>query len=117
MVLAGWLKSYSFTGGKGHQVAWQIEGAQKALLLRDLSERFDLTSDDDFPNLFHLACKGAGSSSKIFDSTIDKEVSEFWLMCTAELSLEGDRDGQLAMVHLVTSWAPKPSHDGGHALC
>jgi hypothetical protein len=107
MVLAGWLKCYSFTAGKGHQVVWHADGAQKGLLLKELCDQFNLTKSDDLPHFFHLACKGKRTPAGIPIPVIDDEVSAFWLMCVSELSLGEDGDGRLAMVHLVTSWAPE----------
>ncbi|MES2921525.1 MAG: hypothetical protein V4819_08265 [Verrucomicrobiota bacterium] len=106
MVIAGWLKGYGFTAGVGHQLIWRAEGAQKALLLKDLSDNFTLTEDDNSPLYFHMACKGLGLPHGIAFPPIEIEVSAFWLLCVGELGLEGDADGLLAMVHIVTSWGP-----------
>jgi hypothetical protein len=107
MVLAGWLKGYGFTAGVGHDLVWRTEGAQKALLLKDLSEKFALTEDDNSPLFFHMACKGLELPVGIAFPPIEIEVSAFWLLCVGELGLEGDADGLLAMVHIVTSWGPE----------
>lgn len=107
MVLADWLKSYSFTGGIGHQLVWRADGAQKSLLLKDLSEKFGLADFDNYPLYFHLACKGMSVPPGIAFAPIDIEVSAFWLLCAGELHLEGDGDGLLGLVHLVASWGPE----------
>lgn len=107
MVLAGWLKSYRFTAGIGHELEWRNVGAQKALLLKDLSDKFSLTEDDGSPLYFHMACKGISLPDGIVFLPIDIEVSTFWLLCVSELRLDGDGDGLLGMVHLVTSWGPE----------
>ncbi len=106
MVVAGWLKGYGFTAGVGHELVWRAEGAQKALLLKDLSEKFSLTEDDNSPLYFHMACKGLDLLPGIAFPAIGIEVSAFWLLCVGELGLEGDADGLLAMVHVVTGWGP-----------
>jgi hypothetical protein len=107
MVAAGWLKGYSFTAGVGHELTWRAEGAQKALLLKDLSDRFRLAEDDDTPLYFHLACKGLSLPEGIKFPVIEIEVCAFWLLCVDELGLDNDGDGLLAMVHIVTSWGPE----------
>ena len=107
MVLACWLKGYCFIGGVGHQLVWRTEGAQKALLLKDLSERFGLVDFDELPVLFHMACKGMETPPDISFPPIEIEVSAFWLLCVSELDLENDGDGLLAMVHIVTGWGPE----------
>ncbi|MES2437531.1 MAG: hypothetical protein V4584_00600 [Verrucomicrobiota bacterium] len=107
MVLAGWLKGYGFTAGVGHQLVWRTEGAQKALLLKDLAEKYHLTADDLAPLHFQTVCKGAALPLGISFPPIDIEVSAFWLLCVAELHLEGDGDGMLALVHIVSSWGPE----------
>lgn len=106
MVAAGWLEGYGFTAGAGHELVWRPDGAQNALLLRDLSDRFDLAEDDDTPLYFHMACKGMGLPPGIGFPPIEIEVSAFWLLCVGALGLEGDADGLLAMVHIVTGWGP-----------
>lgn len=106
MVLAGWLKGYGFTAGVGHELVWRKEGAQKAILLRDLGEKFSLADDDQSPLYFQMACKGIKLPQGILFPAIDIEVSAFWLLCVGELGLEGDGDGLLGMVHLVTGWGP-----------
>src|SRR6186997_1470451 len=90
MVLAGWLKSYCFTAGIGHELEWRAVGAQKALLLKDLSDKFSLTEDDGSPLYFHMACKGISLPDGIVFLPIDIEVSTFWLLCVSELRLDGD---------------------------
>lgn len=107
MVLAGWLKGYCFTAGIGHQLLWHADGAQKALLLKDLAEKFGLTDYDELPVYFHMACKGVGAPPDISFPRIDIEVSAFWLLCVSELELEEDADGLLAVVHIVTGWGPE----------
>ena len=107
MVLAGWLKGYGFTAGVGHELVWRAEGAQKALLLKDLSEKFALTEEDNSPLFFHMACKGLGLPPGVAFPPIGIEVSAFWLLCVGELGLEGDADCLLAMVHVVSSWGPE----------
>lgn len=106
MVVAGWLSGYCFTAGIGHQLVWQKEGAQKALLLKELSERFNLMDYDSAPLYFHMACKGMTFPHGNPFPPIEPEVSAFWLRCIDELGLEGDQDGLLGMVHLVTNWGP-----------
>ncbi|MES2661191.1 MAG: hypothetical protein V4689_21405 [Verrucomicrobiota bacterium] len=106
MVVAAWLNAYSFTSGVGYQLVWRTEGAQKALLLKDLGEKFGLTDDDEAPLHFHTACKGMKLPDGIVFQPIDIEVSAFWLLCINELGLEGDGDGILGMVHIVSSWGP-----------
>jgi len=106
MVAAGWLKGYGFTGGIGHELVWRAEGAQRALLLRDLCDKFLLTEDDNSPLYFHMACKGMNLPDGISFPSIDIEVTAFWLLCVGELGLEGDGDGLLGMVHIVNSWGP-----------
>lgn len=106
MVVAGWLKGYGFTAGVGHDLVWRTGGSQKALLLKDLSEKFALTEDDNAPQYFHMACKGLDLPPGITLPPIGIEVSAFWLLCVGELGLEGDADGLLAMVHVVTGWGP-----------
>jgi hypothetical protein len=107
MVLAGWLKGYGFTAGIGHDLVWRTEGAQKAILLKDVAEKFALTEDDNSPLFFHMACKGMALPEGVAFPQIDIEVSAFWLLCVSELGLEGDADGLLALVHIVTSWGPE----------
>ena len=107
MVLAGWLNSYTFAAGIGHQLVWRADGAQKALLLKDLSEKFSLAKYDELPLFFHMACKGMNTPADVPMPPVDIEVSAFWLLCISELGLDGDGDGQLALVHLVTSWGPE----------
>lgn len=107
LVAAGWLKGYAFTGGVGHELVWRAEGAQKALLLKDLSEKFSLMDFDNAPVFFHMACKGMSVPDGIVFPSIDIEVSAFWLLCVGELGLEGDADGMLGLVHLVTGWGPE----------
>jgi hypothetical protein len=107
MVLAGWLKGYSFTGGIGHELTWRTEGAQKAMLLKDLGDKYHLTEDDLSPHYFQMACKGMKLPPGIAFPPIDIEVSAFWLLCVGELGLEGDSDGMLGLVHIVTSWGPE----------
>jgi hypothetical protein len=109
MVIAGWLQSYGFTAGVGHQVTWRREGAQKAILLKDLGERFKLTEFDNYPLYFQLACKGIKGAEAIVFPPIPIETSAFWMLCVGELDLEGDGDGLLAMMHIVTSWGPGSS--------
>ena len=106
MVVAGWLKSYGFTAGVGHQVKWRPEGAQKAMFLRDLSLKFGLVDYDNSPLHFHMACKGLKLPLDVSFPPIDIEVSAFWLLCVGELGLDDDGDGLLGMVHIVTSWGP-----------
>ena len=112
MVLAGWLKGYGFTAGIGHEVVWRPEGAQKALLLKDVSDKFVLTEDDNSPTFFHMACKGMALPPGIVFPPIDIEVTAFWLLSVDELHLNGDADGLLAMVHIVTSWGPEAANPG-----
>ena len=112
MVLAGWLKGYRFTGGIGHELSWQTEGAQKAVLLKHLTDQFGLADFDELPQFFHLACKGMDTPPDISFPPIDIEVSAFWLLCVAELGLENDADGLLGMVHIVSSWGPGPDSRG-----
>ena len=107
MVLADWLRSYSFTGGTGHQLVWRADGAQKALLLKDLSGKFGLTGHDNYPLYFHMACKGLSLPPGIDFPPIDIEVSAFWLLCVEELDLDDDGDGLLGLVHLVSGWGPE----------
>lgn len=107
MVVARWLKGYSFTGGIGHELVWRAEGAQKALLLKDLSEKFALADDDHSPRYFDMACKGMSLPQAIAFPPLDIEATAFWLRCVGELGLQGDDDGLLGMVHLVTSWGPE----------
>ena len=107
MVLAGWLKSYAFTAGIGHQLVWRTEGAQKAILLKDVGEKFKLTDHDQAPLYFQMACKGMRLPPGIGFPTIDLEVAAFWQLCVGELGLEADGDGMLGMVHLVTGWGPE----------
>jgi hypothetical protein len=106
MVLAGWLKGYAFTAGVGHELTWRAEGAQKALLLKDLGEKYRLSEDDLSPLYFQMACKGMRLPDGVSFPVIDIEVSAFWLLCVGELGLEGDGDGLLALVHIVTGWGP-----------
>ena len=106
MVLAGWLKGYSFTAGIGHRLTWRPEGAQKALLLRDLAAKFNLPDSDNAPLHFHMACRGEKLPLDVTFPEISLEVSAFWLLCVGELGLDDDGDGLLGMVHLVTSWGP-----------
>ncbi len=107
MVLAGWLKGYRFTAGIGHEVVWRTEGAQKALLLKEVAERFSLTESDNAPLDFNMACKGIKRPDGAAFPSIDIETSAFWLLCVGELNLDTDPDGMLAMVHLVTGWGPE----------
>jgi len=107
MVLAGWLKGYGFTAGIGHQVVWRTEGAQKALLLKEVSESFLLTESDNAPLDFNLVCKGMRPPDGAAFPPVDIETTAFWLLCVEELGLDSDADGLLAMVHLVTGWGPE----------
>lgn len=107
MVLAGWLRGYAFTAGIGHELVWRTEGAQKALLLKDLGQRYRLTDDDQSPLYFQMACKGIKLPPGILFPTIDIETSAFWQLCVGELDLDGDGDGLLGMVHIVTGWGPE----------
>lgn len=104
MVVAGWLKRYAFTAGVGHELTWRTEGAQKAILLKDLGEKYHLTEDDLSSLYFQMACKGMPLPEGVSFPPIDIEVSAFWLLCVGELGLEGDGDGLLALIHIVTSW-------------
>ncbi len=106
MVLAGWLKGYSFTAGIGHRLTWRPDGAQKALLLRDLAAKFKLADSDNAPLHFHKACIGEKLPLDVTFPEISVEVSAFWFLCVEELGLADDGDGLLGMVHLVTSWGP-----------
>lgn len=106
MVVAGWLKGYAFTAGVGHELTWRTEGAQKAMLLKDLGEKYRLAEDDLSPLYFQMACKGMSVPDGVSFPPIDIEVSAFWLLCVGELGLEGDGDGLLALIHIVTSWGP-----------
>lgn len=106
MVLAGWLKGYGFTGGIGHELVWRTEGAQKALLLKDLAEKYRLTDDDLSPLYFQMASKGMALPTGIAFPNLDIESSAFWLLCVEELGLDGDGDGLLALAHIVTGWGP-----------
>lgn len=106
MVVAGWLQGYGFTAGSGHELVWRREGAQKAMLLKDLGERFRLAEFDNYPLYFQLACKGMKVPDGIVFPPIDIEVSAFWMLCVGELDLEGDGDGLLGMMHIVTGWGP-----------
>lgn len=117
MVLAGWLKSYAFTAGIGHELVWQADGAQKALLLKDLSDQFHLADCDESPAHFHMACMGRDTRSGVFVPELRTQVSAFWLRCVNELDLDGDGDGQLALVHLVTHWGPEAETSSAVALC
>jgi hypothetical protein len=106
MVVAGWLRRYAFTAGVGHELTWRTEGAQKAMLLKDLGERYHLAEDDLSPLHFQMACKGMNLPAGVSFPSIDIEVSAFWLLCVGELGLESDGDGMLALVHIVTGWGP-----------
>ena len=107
MVVAGWLKGYGFTAGLGHQLVWRTEGAQKALLLKDVADKFSLTDSDNAPLYFNMACKGIAPPEGVAFAPIDIETTAFWLLCVEELGLDADGDGLLAMVHLVTGWGPE----------
>jgi hypothetical protein len=107
MVLAGWLRGYGFTGGIGHELVWKTEGAQKALLLKDLAEKHGLTDNDLAPLYFQMACKGMALPTGFAFPGLDIEASAFWLLSIEELGLDGDGDGLLALVHIVTGWGPE----------
>lgn len=107
MVLAGWLKGYGFTAGIGHHLVWRTEGAQKALLLKDVADKFGLTDSDNAPLDFNITCKGLVPPDGMVFPRIDIETTAFWLLCVDELDLDADADGLLAMVHIVTGWGPE----------
>jgi hypothetical protein len=107
MVAAGWLKRYAFAAGLGHELTWRTEGAQKAMLLKDLGGKYQLAEDDLSPLYFQMACKGMTLPTGISFPVIDIEVSAFWLLCVGELGLDADGDGLLALIHIVTSWGPE----------
>lgn len=107
MVRVGWLEEYRFNAQSGHELVWRVDGAQKALLFRDLVERFGLANGGGRPLQFHLACKGVATSENDCFRPIEIEVRTFWLLCIAELGLSSDADGLLGVIHIVTSWSPE----------
>lgn len=107
MVMAGWLKGYAFTAGVGHELTWRTEGAQKAMLLKDLSDRFRLAENDLAPLYFQMACKGMKLPDGFFFTHLDIETTAFWMLCVGELKIDGDGDALLGMVHLVNGWGPE----------
>lgn len=106
MVLAGWLRSYGFMAGVGYGLAWSADGAQKALLLEDLSIRFELTSMKEGPVDFHRSCKEMILAGDRFVPPTEIAVASFWLTCISELGLDDDLEGQHALIDLVTRFGP-----------
>lgn len=108
MVEAHWLRGYRYIAGLGHEVMWLPEGAQKAVLLKDLGERYGLMDDDDAPCCFHLAAQGLAIPWEMTFPHISIEVSAFWLLCVGELKLGSDPDNLLGMMQIVAGWGPVP---------
>ena len=100
MVRAGWLHSHVFTEGKGHHLAWTPEGAKLAQGLKYIEAIYALHDRDDAPYLFYVACQ----EGRLVD--IAPEIAEFFRQCVADLWLYGDKDGLLALVHIINGWCP-----------
>jgi hypothetical protein len=112
LVRAGWVKRYEYTAEAGHELVWEPVGAQHALFLKDLSEKFALADFDLRPLYFYQACMGMPAPAGTSFPSIAREVCDFWLSCVRELELEGDGDGLLGLVQMVTHWGPDAASSG-----
>lgn len=106
MVGAGWLRSYAFTAGVGHHLAWHRGGAQHAVLLKDLAGKFGLADSEPAPLHFHMACNRMKMPAGVEMAEIDSPAREFWLQCVRALEFETDPEALYGMVHLVNGWGP-----------
>lgn len=105
MVLAGWLKAYRWTEGKGWHLVWSELGARKSRLLKMIIEAHSLLDDDRAAMAYDVVAKG-GSFEGLRWSGLDPELQRFWLECLEDF---GDRpegeDELLAYVHVIHGWA------------
>jgi len=116
MVAAGWLQNFTYTEGKGFHLGWKAEGAQRAILLRQIHGAFRLYENNGagiilFYKFAQGQSLGADSSPALegfWRRQAAKEVTEFCLECCKELSLSEEEDF-LVLIHIILEWAP----DGG----
>lgn len=107
MVQAGWLHSHTFTEGKGFHLNWTEAGAQRARLLHSIATAFRLNGHDYRPTVaFDKLAHGEHLPDYARSFELDPKVAALWRQSVEELSLHGDADGLLGMVHVVLSWAP-----------
>ncbi len=106
MVTAGWLTAYSVAPDGLHQLEWKREGAQNAMLLKDLGGKFGLRDGAGAAKHFHMACCRMKLPDGVDFPALDGEAREFWLRCVRDLDLENDHDGLNGMIHLVSGWLP-----------
>lgn len=107
MVQARWLRSYTFTEGKGYHLTWTEAGAERACVLKKIADTFQLESDDRAPLVFDSYAHGSplppGAAIK---GELDQNILAYWRESVAQLTLPRDEDHLLALVHIATGWAP-----------
>ena len=106
MVEARWLKSYTFTDGKGYHLTWTEAGTERALSLKKIAESFRLIDDDRAALGFDVLAHGDSLLPFMRPYKLDESVAGFWRESIEQVGLHGDQDGLLALVHIIIGWTP-----------
>jgi hypothetical protein len=80
LLVAGWLKQYTFTKGKGWHLSWTERGAHIAVRLKQLRAALDLGAADERPViasiLFHGFCPDPRSNAETIKAALRPLVTE-----------------------------------------
>jgi hypothetical protein len=104
MLMAGWIKNYTFTIGKGFSFSWERDGADKVILLRSIIQTIRFETYADVVAFTDAAMKGTFGGD--FPTQFEKGTGEFWLDCMRELGLGKSKKDMLLFLQAVEGWAP-----------
>ena len=106
LLQAHWLRSYSFTDGKGYHLTWDPLGTERSFLLKRIAVTYRLQNDDRAAVIFDKIARGETLPDYARSIPLDNALARFWCECVDDLGLRGDADGLLFLVHIVMGWAP-----------
>lgn len=106
MALAGWLKNYTVTDGKGYHLTWTEVGASKLTFLKLIAEKLSLDEDDDATfSLDSIVHNGALPNEKK-SLNLNPDIASAWRDCVSELKVQGDKDKLYVMIQIAINLAP-----------
>ena len=107
-MLAGWVRYYTNTEGKGIHVKWTVEGAERSVTLKMIVNTFRLMDSDlatvGFDKLAHGETPPDGWTTT---GEVDAEILRYFAESVDQLGFHDCEDELLVMVHLVNGWAPE----------
>jgi len=109
MVVAGWLRRYTYTEGKGFHLSWEGPGIERALMLRALFESVWAANFRACAVALHEIREGRVPRVERPPGPLDGDAVKFLRRCLEELGDEISGDRFEVLIHVVVGWGPKGS--------